>query len=266
MAEKISLFEHENLSKVNFARYQTDELRMAIEEILSITGNLAFFIRTVLLVWVTGPIIMPLLFPYSATWVKVMWSFYGALSFFFIAVGLGIFFTKRRLLQNILNIVDIIFEVCGSVLDDLGRIRSRGVGITAVTLVSSVDASVIRPVVEGILRSKLGFLSRPLLWMYEGTIGSIIQVIEKTLTEMAAKEDQSIEQDNEYLLKSGDEPISLIQRAEDSTQRLRDFIGLAQEVSMKAASKITKFAMIPSFLISFVFFLITFLPVLFAKM
>lgn len=266
MAEEIALRENENLSKVDFSRYQTDELRMAIEEILSITGNLAFFIRTLLLVWVIGPIIMPLLFPDSTIWIKVVWSFYGAFSFFFIAVGLGFFFTKRRLLHNILSIVDIIFEVCGRVLDELGQIRSCGVGVTAVALVSNVDKSVIRPVVEGILRSKLGFLSRPLLWMYEGSIGSIIQIIEKTLTEMAAKEDQRIAEDNDSRLHFGKEPKSIIQRTEDATLRLRDFMKRAHDVTMKAASKITKFAMIPSFLLALVIFLIAILPVLLTKM
>lgn len=257
--------DNESILKVNFNQYQTDELRTAIEEILSITGNITFFLRTLMLVWVTGPIIMFLLFTDSAVWVRLIWSFYGALSFFFLAVSFGIFFTKRRLLRNMQSIVDVIFEVCCKVLDDLGHIRSRGIGITAVTLVSNVDSSVIRPVVEGVIRSKLGFLSRPLLWMYRGTIGKIIEIIENTLAKMAAEEDEGITEQDNPQPDSEEQPKNLIQLAENATLSLRDFIKSAHEVSLTAARKITKYAMIPSFLLSLVFFMIAFLPVLIVK-
>lgn len=255
----------QNLTNMDFSRYQTEELRQSIEQILSITGNLAFFLRTLFIVWVVGPIIMPLLFPASDTWIRVVWSFYGAFSFFFIALGFGIFFTKRRLLRNITSIVDIIFQVCAKVLDDLGHIRSRGVGATAVSLVSKVDSSVIRPVVEGILRSKLGFFSRPLIYMYKNTIGNIIKVTENTLAQMAAEADQGIAEENESRLNSGEKSKDFLQRAEDATLRLREFIKLTHEVSIKTAHKITRFAMIPSFLLALAIFFVAILPALLSK-
>jgi hypothetical protein len=268
MAEETALSQNtdlQNLTNMDFGRYQTDELRRSIEQILSITGNLSFFLRTLFIVWAMGPIIMPLLFPGSDTWIRIVWSLYGAFSFFFIALGLGIFFTKRRLLRNITSIVDIIFEVCTKVLDDLGHIRSRGIGVTAVSLVSKVDSSVIRPVVEGILRSKLGFFSRPLIYMYQNTIGSIIKVTENTLAQMAAEADQGISAEDESRLTSGEKPKVFIQRAEDATLRLREFIKLTHEVSINTAHKITRFAMIPSFLLALAIFFVAILPALLSK-
>jgi hypothetical protein len=269
MAKEAALSQNtdlQNLTNMDFGRYQTDELRLSIEQILSITGNLAFFLRTLFIVWVMGPIIMPLLFPGSDTWIRVVWSLYGAFSFFFIALGLGIFFTKRRLLRNITSIVDIIFEVCAKVLDDLGHIRGRGVGVTAVSLVSKVDRSVIRPVVEGILRSKLGFFSRPLIYMYKNTIGSIIKVTENTLAQMAVEADQGIAEDNASRLESGEKSKDFIRRAEDATLRLKEFIQRVHEVSINTAHKITKFAIIPSFLLALAIFFVAILPALLTKM
>ena len=103
MTEEIALAEDVNLFKVDLSCYRTNELRVAIEETLSIHGNLIFFMRTLLLVWIIGPIIMALLFSDNTAWITAVWSIYGAISFFFIAMGLGIFFTKRRLLGNIIS-------------------------------------------------------------------------------------------------------------------------------------------------------------------
>ncbi len=82
---------------------------------------------------------------------------------------------------------------------------------------------------------------------------------------MATEEDQRIAGDNASRRESGEEPKSLTQRAEDVTLRLRDFMKLAHEVSIKAVRKITKFAMIPSFLLALVIFLIAILPALLTK-
>ena len=175
------------------------------------------------------------------------------------------FFTKRRLLRNMQSIVDIIFDVCDRVLDDLGNVKSHGIGITAVILVSNVDSMVIRPVVEGVLRSKLGFLSRPLLWMYRGTIGRIIKVIENTLIRMADEDDEDIAGEDDIKLETGEESKSLIQHAENATMKLKDFMKSAHEVSLIAVRKITKYAMIPSSILTFVFLIIAFLPAMLAK-
>lgn len=265
MAGEISPPDRPVGTNLDFRRYQTDKLRSVIEDILSVRGNLAFFMRTLFLVWIMGPVTMPLLFADSETWIRTLWGVYGAFSFFFIALGFAIFITKRRMLRNMVNIVDVLFEACDKVLNDIGDMKSRGVEITAVTLVSGVNASVIQPVVEGVLRSKLGFLSTPLLRIYQSTFKKIIQAIETTLTKIAKEEDQLIAADDAAQRKSGDGSGTIIQRAENATLRLKDSMKRARESSIRTATKITQFAVIPSFSLAAVLLLIAFIPVLLAK-
>jgi hypothetical protein len=265
MTGEIAPHDHPNFSNLDYRRYQTDKLRSVIEEILSVTGNFAFFMRTLFLVWIIGPVIMPLLFADSETWAKALWSLYGAFSFFFIALGFGIFMTKRRMLRNMVSIVDVLFEACDTVLNDIGDMKNRGVEITAVTLVSRVNATVIQPVVEGVLRSKLGFLSTPLLRIYQSTFKKIIQAIETTLTKIAKEEDQRIAADDAGRRKTDDESTTLIQRAENATLRLKDSMKRARESSILTASKIIQFAVIPSFSLAAILLFIAFIPVLLAK-
>lgn len=252
-------------SHLDFRRYQTDKLRWVIEDILSVRGNLAFFMRTLFLVWIMGPVIMPLLFSDSETWVRALWGLYGAFSFFFIALGFAIFITKRRMLSNMVNIVDVLFAACDQVLNDIGEMKNRGVEITAVTLVSGVNTSVIQPVVEGVLRSKLGFFATPLLRIYQGTFKKIIRAIETAVAKMAKEENQRFATGDDGQNISGNRSETLTQRAENATLRLKASMKRARESSIRAASQITKFAMIPSFLLAAVLLLVAIIPVLLAK-
>ena len=101
--------------------------------------------------------------------------------------------------------------------------------------------------------------------MYKGTVGGVIQVIETTLTKMAADVDQRVAEDNVMRRESGRETKNLVDRAEHATLQLRDFMKQAQITSLKTAEKVTKYAMIPSFLLALGIFLISILPVLIAR-
>ncbi|MEO1480957.1 MAG: hypothetical protein AAFU77_02545 [Myxococcota bacterium] len=238
------------LAGVDFERYQTDELRSSIEDILSVAGNVVFFLRTLFVTWLMGPIVMLVVFRESSWWVQLLWTAYGLTTFLLLGVATGIFFTQRRLLRNIVGIVDVIFEVSDKVLEDIGGLESRGVGATTAMLVSTVDGAVIRPVVEAVLTARFGFFARPLKWMYRGTISRTVAAIESALLAWGEKTDEEIQRDNAEREAAGDVPKTVLARARDMTMRVREFSAAARSVAIATAESVTRFALVPAFLLS----------------
>jgi len=264
MDAKKTLVKTAQFTNIDYKKYRTEDLKSTISEILNISGNVAFFAKIFVPIWVIGPIIVPILFFNCNICVKFVWSMYGALCFFFIAAGVAVFFIQSRILKNSLKIVDIIFKVSLKVLNDLSNVGENGIVETAIALVSNVNNSVIQPIIEGLFHAKLGVFSSPVLWIYKGTIGKIMNFVEKTVKKIASSQDNNIQDsDNSNNLKTKSK--GLVKHAGDTTLKLKVFMNKAHENSMKTSLKLTKLSLLPSLMFTLTATYITFFIVVLVK-
>lgn len=231
----------ETIQGVDLSRYQTEELRTSIAEILSVTSTVLYSLKVGGPIWLLGTIATTIALAQLEPWHAILGGVYAAVAFIFVSALVAFFFAARRGLRNLTRIVDVIFQSCSAVVDDLGEVRNRGLASSAVTLVSTVDSGVIAPVVEAVLHAQLGYFSKPLIWVYRSAFERLIAAIESALTREASKE-QGLDEENHGVLD----------QVAGGTSRLREIICRYRVVALRTGQVVGFWALVPVAIVSIV--------------
>lgn len=156
----------QEIDEIDYTAYESPELRASIESILSVPGTVIFFARVVGLSFPLCELLITWSFRDKA------WLTFGAaiiaglLASFVFAILLGMTLCLRRILTETVNVIDKTLEIVATVVVDLGASGDEGIVKTTACVFGAVSRNLILPIVESVVRAQLGFLGRPLLWVY----------------------------------------------------------------------------------------------------
>ena len=156
----------EAIDKIDYSAYEKAELRASIETILSVPGTVLFFLRVVLLSFPLCELLITWSFREKG-WLTFASAVGGGLiASLVFAVLLGITLCLRRILTEMVKVIDSTLEIVGQVVADIGAGGDDGVIKTTACVFGAVSRNLVLPIVESVVRAQLGFFGRPLLWVY----------------------------------------------------------------------------------------------------
>jgi len=156
----------DSIDDVDYSKYNSPELRQSIESILSVGRTLNFQLS-----------VIALAFPIGLS--LIVWTFWdkgrlpvaasvlvGPFVSMSLAILLATTLSARRILNEILNVIDRTLDIVAKILGDVGAFRDEGLAKTTASIFGGVSRNLVLPIAENVVRNQLGPFGRPLLWLY----------------------------------------------------------------------------------------------------
>ena len=181
---------------IDYSKYHRPEIQESVERILSVRKNGLYFGTIVFLAWVAATLSAVILFrEEEMIWIIVI-AFVAMVAGFFWAISVGAMMATRRVINEVVRLVEIAGDITSQILADMGDVREKGLALTAATVFEGVSTHVIVPTVESVIRSQLGLLAIPLMWIYRGTIQRLSRSITRAMVKKGKQLDEHLAQAN----------------------------------------------------------------------
>lgn len=165
-------------AKIDFKKYRSTELLQSLTDLIDVRGIYARSILKILLVALITVILVIVCF-----WNRCSFPILSGtvVAGFFAGCIIGALYAIitviRQSLGNMIMIVDRLLELTKTVAGD---VRAMTIGETemptAAQLVKGVYGEVVLPMVETVIREKLGAAGRPVMFLYRMTLGQLVRL------------------------------------------------------------------------------------------
>jgi hypothetical protein len=230
--------EQATLSDIDFSAYVRPDLFSSVEKILGVRESLFYCVRVAAFSWLVMLGITGWWLHEQGWTILVSTVFAVGIVGFLTSVLLGVILTVRRLLDEIVHLLDISLEIVGRVMLDIADVQDRGLALTAATVLEGVSNEIIVPTIESVINAKLGFLGKPILWVYRGTFVRVT----KQAARILVKYGETI--DNRFA-EEGDKSFAFGDTVEVGAEWSHQFISVAREFASGSARRVKLVLFLP---------------------
>jgi len=243
-------------AKLDFAKYQSDELAESLAELISVPGRVLKVVQTAAVAIVLAIVACYLIRTFSELTLIpfLLVSAYSLGMSVYFGSSLGILRVISSALQNIGSILQIVLSKTVEVAQDYDGARRGELELPASgELVEQVYGKVVVPVLERAVSRSFRFLARPILWCFRRTIGAALHKIVLRVNQSLSSRTQ--QQNTVASLESDAEP------AGSYILRVTTFTGRASEVAEHLGRRLRTFAMLPLYIALSVSLILSAVPV-----
>ena len=245
-------------SKIDFAKYRTPELLESVMNLIDIRGIYVRSAKRVAIGMLALGVVGGLLF-WSRT-DSIYWFAPIVLYCFLVGAIMGLFYAIaeviRHSLSNMLKVVELMLEVTKKVAADVASVsEGKSKMPSARELVEGVYREVLLPTVERAITSQLGFVGKPVLFLYRMTLGRVVNKVIQWMPDSTLEKihGQSLEQEKKEVLAGMSEVAA-------NESKIVSVLNWTQAKVVNVGARFRFAVMLPCYLICFVLGLVLMIP------
>ncbi len=175
--------------KIDYAKYHQPQLIDSLDQLLDIRANAKRFVVCVFLVGVLIFAAIYFLHGQVQAWVWYLLAAWGAAAGLWLGVFAALLDFVNRSFANMTRVVDLLLDLTQQVARDVAAVRTGEAKMpTSQQLIKGTYSEVVLPAVEHVVARQLGFLKRPVLFVYRVTLGRLVRWSIKRLPEKKSDE------------------------------------------------------------------------------
>lgn len=242
---------------LDLSKYKSRELVQKVMDLISIQDAFGRLSIAIALAELATFIAMIALF-YGSTFGYVGWFLtcaYALVAGFVYGVVIGLLRIASAALGHLEEILRLNLEIGRTAIADAANLKSgKARPPSGAELIEMVHDQVMWPIVEEVISEMLGFVGKPLLWIYRRTIASAVRYVIKLVDRLSLTN----ERESQVQQKAKEALFDYAKYAESTDAYLVAGLGVVE----KAGKTIRSYVMRPFYIIFFICLSISVIPLL----